>query len=680
MVIIKNNIIPYLDERILNSYNNVTLLSNTEGSQIKMNSLMLCALSHTLKKAFHEDDDDHTIITEFSLEELKQVKEYCMRGTCNAMSEHILQAFGLLKKGEIKLIDNNIYEIKKEPLSPRLPNSKTVMKKVELQKKPTINKISEKNNTSMTHIFESDTGIKTENEVKDEEIDIIDENLEYDIAMDYSSDEYLPSPVKKNKRKKKFHDDDDWEPEKPSKVKRNKANIKLTQGMETGNEVKNEEIDIIDEQPIEIGNLEYDIAMDYSSDDSLLSNEIGIKKKKPKQSKNDLLSGINSGKHLPRGIFSKEQFAEHEAEFKNFELPNPLEDYMRQPFEMSEKIYQRSKDKEQKWSGARIHKSFQCSQCDLRFVAKEGCKYHETKYHNEHLACKHCNRVDKVENIEEFKRHVFNHIVLGLGALNECIRCGRTFPRKKEILKHMKYYGPLHNEECTQCLKKMSSFKEYQEHVKEQHYNIWKYRCGFVNCGEIFEYAKDCKSHTRSIHHQVVFSTGLSKKSMARPKVNAPLKKEICEECGILVTIGHMKQHICKSKRIVKCHKCKKVFPSQGELGKHQRNRDDPCHKNFMRFCQLCGKGCISTGKLTYHMLSAHTKSEDRPHKCSTCGKGFVQKHALKDHLNLHTGEKPYKCLYCPSVFASRGTHAMHQKGHLGIKRNHGGKKAYNWH
>ena len=131
---------------------------------------MLCALSHTLKKAFHEDDDDHTIITEFSLEELKQVKEYCMRGTCNAMSEHILQAFGLLKKGEIKLIDNNIYEIKKEPLSPRLPNSKTVMKKVELQKKPTINKISEKNNTSMTHIFESDTGIKTENEVKDEEI------------------------------------------------------------------------------------------------------------------------------------------------------------------------------------------------------------------------------------------------------------------------------------------------------------------------------------------------------------------------------------------------------------------------------------------------------------------------------------------------------------------------------
>ena len=97
-----------------------------------------------------------------------------------------------------------------------------------------------------------------------------------------------------------------------------------------------------------------------------------------------------------------------------------------------------------------------------------------------------------------------------------------------------------------------------------------------------------------------------------------------------------------------------------------------------MKYCQLCGKG-LMPGKLNYHMISVHTKSEDRPHKCSTCGKGFAQKAGLKDHLNLHTGEKPYKCLYCPSAFASSGTHRMHQKGHLGIKRNHGEKRQYNW-
>ena len=675
MVIIKNNTIPYLDERILNSYNNVNLLSSTEGSQIRMNSLMLCALSHTLKIAFDEDDEDHTIITEFSLEELKQVKEFCMRGTCNAMSEHILQAFGLLKTGEIKLIDNDINEIKKEPLSPRIPYSKAVIKKFGLHKlEPIINKISEKNNTSMTQIFESDTGIKTENEVKNEESDIVDENLEYDIAMDYSSDEYLPSPIKKNKRKKKLDYDDDWEPEKLSKVKRNKTNIKLTQGIQTQNEVKNEEIDVIDEQPIEIENLEYDIAMDYSSDDSLLYNETSIRKKKSRQSQNDLLSGINEGKHLPRGVFSKEQFAEHEAKFENFELPNPLEDYMKHSVVMSNGNYKRYKDKEQKWSGATIQKSFQCSECQLRFLASSECRYHETRYHNKHLQCTLCHRVDKVENIQEFKRHVFNHLVLGLGGFKECIRCGKTHQRKNIVIKHLKFFGPLHNEECTQCLKKMSSFKEYQEHVNEQHYGVWKYRCGFVNCGEIFDNAKDCKSHTKSIHHEVVLSSGLPKKSRA-----LKVKKEICEECGFF---GQLIQHICKSKRKAKteypCNKCKQIFSSAIELTKHKRNRNAPCLKFYMKYCQLCGKG-LMPGKLNYHMISVHTKSEDRPHKCSTCGKGFAQKAGLKDHLNLHTGEKPYKCLYCPSSFASSGTHRMHQKGHLGIKRNHGEKRQYNW-
>ena len=45
------------------------------------------------------------------------------------------------------------------------------------------------------------------------------------------------------------------------------------------------------------------------------------------------------------------------------------------------------------------------------------------------------------------------------------------------------------------------------------------------------------------------------------------------------------------------------------------------------------------------------------------------EKHILKEHSNVHTGAKPFKCKYCPSAFASRGTHAMHERGHLGIKR-----------
>ena len=75
MTIIKRTDIPYLNEEVLEKYKNVIIVSS-EGLFMKMNSLILCALSHALKAAFNEDDDDHTIITEFSLEELKQVKGF----------------------------------------------------------------------------------------------------------------------------------------------------------------------------------------------------------------------------------------------------------------------------------------------------------------------------------------------------------------------------------------------------------------------------------------------------------------------------------------------------------------------------------------------------------------------------------------------------------------------------
>ena len=671
MVMIKNNTIPYLDERILNSYNNVTLLS-TEDSQIKfkMNSLVLCALSHTLKMIFHKDDEDHTIITEFSLDELKQVKEFCMRGSCNAMSEPILEAFGLIKKGEIKLSDNDINEIKRENSNSTLSNSKFEM------------------NTS----FENPL-INSQILVKNEFIDIKEEpignEIKFGFNSEYSSDENLPPKIKGNKKKKtakKIDYDSDWEPEQSSKIKTTKAKKgklisedKKVELKELGSkEFSDEKIDIVHES-IEVENMEYDVAMDYSSDDSLITCGID-RKKKPKQKNNkDFESAIKKVKNMPRGRFSKKLMGEHYENFKTFELPNPLEDYTKQPVKMSDTLYRISKEKEQKWSSATIRKAFTCSQCELRFIVKNAFEYHEIKYHREHLQCPQCKRVDKVEDVEEFKWHVFNHVVLGLGGLKECIQCGKAMKRKYCLEKHLKYYGPLHNEECNQCSKKMSSFKEYQEHIKEHHDSVWKYGCGFVNCGEIFDRANECKNHTKTVHHKVVFATG-------QPKIGRDTSKKVCEMCGALVASTAIKLHVCKSKRKERleaktehpCPKCKQVFPSVSELRMHKRSRDTPCHKHYMIFCDLCGKQ-LTYDKRIYHMLMAHTKSEDRPFKCTTCGKGFVDKYHLKDHVNIHTGEKPYKCKYCPSAFASKGTHAMHQKGHLGIKRNHEGKRKYDY-
>ena len=116
MTIIKTANIPYLNEDVIEKYKNVIIIS-TEGMMIKMNSLILCAMSQSLKLALLEFDDfdgDHTIITEFSLAELKQVKDYCTKGTCEAMSELIMNSFGLLTPLSI---ENNIQKFKSETKS-----------------------------------------------------------------------------------------------------------------------------------------------------------------------------------------------------------------------------------------------------------------------------------------------------------------------------------------------------------------------------------------------------------------------------------------------------------------------------------------------------------------------------------------------------------------------------------
>ena len=63
-------------------------------------------------------------------------------------------------------------------------------------------------------------------------------------------------------------------------------------------------------------------------------------------------------------------------------------------------------------------------------------------------------------------------------------------------------------------------------------------------------------------------------------------------------------------------------------------------------------------------------ENDQKRFKCELCGKGFATKQRLKDHTNIHTGERPFMCKYCGASFANNGNCRMHERSmHLGHKR-----------
>lgn len=54
---------------------------------------------------------------------------------------------------------------------------------------------------------------------------------------------------------------------------------------------------------------------------------------------------------------------------------------------------------------------------------------------------------------------------------------------------------------------------------------------------------------------------------------------------------------------------------------------------------------------------------------CKDCGKNYSSKNLLDEHMNMHTGDRPYKCPHCPKDFASKYTLTAHMKIHYDRKR-----------
>ena len=111
---------------------------------------------------------------------------------------------------------------------------------------------------------------------------------------------------------------------------------------------------------------------------------------------------------------------------------------------------------------------------------------------------------------------------------------------------------------------------------------------------------------------------------------------------------------------------CGKLFLRKSNLTEHMSIHADI--KNYS--CNICHMSFSRSNNLLTHKIRMHGFRE-KQFECTLCDKKFHAQQQLTRHLAVHTGIKPFICNQCPASFSRKDRLSSHlQKIHkIGITK-----------